>query len=190
MTKSSSWKRKKPCAEQAQCEVYWPQSTNLVISQEIRWHRIVCDDWLIGWLQRPARDSPDRGHLACSICRGLPSPNGSRRREARKWHQTAFGGYNPAFSQRLPPEVFFISGCFRKTDGCEIRVLISNESRQWQLSLTMSHYVVFAYDQVIRPHRWYNLSGELPSGKLHARGVDNGGRRQSFSALENPVHQS
>ena len=54
---------------------------------------------------------------------------------------------------------------------------------------TRSQHVVFAYDQVVRPHRSYRPSGGLPGGKPRtrymwiclqlsgARGVDNGGVR-------------
>ena len=56
---------------------------------------------------------------------------------------------------------------------------------------TRSQHVIFAYDQVVRPHRSYRPSGGLPRGKPRtchmwicpqlsgARGVDNGGVRAS-----------
>ena len=131
------------------------------------------------------------------ICEGFPSPLGSCRREVLVWHQTAFRGSTPDFSTRLSPEVYSTSGYFRKTAG------VCNQSfpsPRWAakgyratparlpviLLATRSQHFIFAYDQVVRPHRSYRPSGGHPRGKPRtcgfaaidgARGVDNGGVR-------------
>ena len=109
---------------------------------------------------------------------GFPSPLGSCRREVRVEHQTAFRDSTPDFSSRLSPEVFFTSGYFCKTAEALNQ---SFPSPMWAAKghratparmpviplATRSHHVVFAYDQVVRPHRSYRPSGGLPRGKPH-----------------------
>ena len=62
-----------------------------------------------------------------------------------------------------------------------------------------SQHVIFAYDQVVRPHRSYRLSGGLPRGKPRsrhmwicpqlsgARGVDNGGVRAKYESRHSQI---
>ena len=79
------------------------------------------------------------------------------------------------FSSRLSPEVFSTSGYFRKTAGVWNK---SFPSPRWAakgywatparlpviLLAARSQHVVFAYDQVVRPHRSFRPSGGLPRG--------------------------
>ena len=162
--------------------------------------------WPTQWMVAMSCRRPSLSGSSCAWTQhgfylwGYPSLLGSCRREVRVWHQTAFRSSTHNFSLRLSHEVFCTSGYFHKTAGVWNQ---SFPSPRWAAKghwatparlpviplATWSQHVVFAYDQVVRPHRSYHPSGGLPRGKPWTRhmwiclqlsgasGMDNGGVR-------------
>ena len=81
----------------------------------------VSDDWLFGWLQRPARDTicqnlPVCGHHTGFAHRGFPSPMGAARVRPVFDIKPPLGA-PLLIIQMLSCEVFSPKGYFRKTAG-------------------------------------------------------------------------
>ena len=107
---------------------------------------------------------------------GVPFPLGELPERGKILTPNRLWGCIPDFSSRLSPEVFSTSGYFRKTAGVWNQIFPSHRwaakgnrvtpARLPVITLaTRSQHVIFAYDQVIRPHRSYRPSGGLPKGK-------------------------
>ena len=158
----------------------------------IIWHRNVCDDQLIGWLQHTdgdpvCRDPPAHGHHTGFICTGFPSPMGT-------------AGERPEFDIKplfgAPLLIFPQGKIFARQRALQIRVFLLGELPKaikphlpvYQIIplATRSNHAVFANDQVIRAHCSFCHSGGLPRGNLDltqliclqlscAKGTDNGG---------------
>ena len=153
----------------------WP--SNL----EIQWHIKACNNRLIGWLQSPAgdpacRDPHARGHHKGFISRLFSPPKVAAGERLKLFIKAPLGALLLNFPQR------YILKSFPQEDSSarQLRFEISFPSPRWAAKghratparlpvtplATRSKHVVFAYDQVVRPHRSYHPSGGLPIGSL------------------------
>ena len=123
-----------PCAEEVKSEkgLHSFQPTKLTFYKEILCHRKVCVDSLSGWLQRPAGDpaclDPSAsGHHMSFICRWVPSPYWSSRREARVCHQLLLGVAFQSIPRGSLLKPFPPGNTFVRQRGLRIRIFLLGE---------------------------------------------------------------